>query len=462
MIKQITFALISIAVISCNQSDSSKNEITKADLNGFYEQQGEGEIIELNDSLVTSYYSSSFNCFPDWKMSRASFNTQTPTVQVIDENTFTNQEGYTIFTYKKLPSKPSLCKELTDEQINSNTYNFETLWNTYKDQYAFFKEREIDWDALKDQYQAQFTDETPPFEFYLLLEKMVLELHDEHSDFEVPEAFEEQWDQLNQDLDSLNYKSLAKDKILAKYVKQVKKYNGGQIAWGLLNEEVAYIQFNGMDGLANYNPRNANHYWEMAEASEDYFADLIQGTHYIADQIINEIGDSKSCIIDLRFNGGGYDLVGLAFMSHFIDQKYDVFKKKKRFRNGFAGEQTISTGPSKNPYLKPVYVLTSPYTVSAAETTIIATMNFPNFERIGSNTNGALSDVLVKQLPNGWEYYLSNEVYESMDGQVYEVTGIPPNHPIDYPRAEDAFFKALYLELDQEDRAIEKAKLVIN
>jgi C-terminal processing protease CtpA/Prc len=149
-------------------------------------------------------------------------------------------------------------------------------------------------------------------------------------------------------------------------------------------------------------------------------------------------------------------------MSHFIDKKYHVFNKKRRFGDGFAGVQTISISPSKNSYLKPVYLLTSSYTVSAAETTIIATMNFPNFTRIGFNTNGALSDMLVKELPNGWEYTLSNEVYESMDGKLYEVSGIPPNHFIDYPRDEDQFFKSLFFELDAKDRAIEMVLSLVN
>ncbi|MDR6300945.1 hypothetical protein [Mesonia maritima] len=172
MIKKVLLLLITITAINCKNSEKQKTETTKAELNGFFEQQGEGQIVEINDSLVTSFYSSSFNCFPEWKISRDYFNTQTPTIKVIDENTFTNQEGYTIFTYKKLEKKPTSCTELTEEEINSNTYNFETLWHTFNDQYAFFKERNIDWNMLKNKYQSQFTDQTPPFEFYLLLEKL--------------------------------------------------------------------------------------------------------------------------------------------------------------------------------------------------------------------------------------------------------------------------------------------------
>ena len=454
--KLLISTLIILSFLGCKPE---RKELTKAELNGYWEQQGEGEIIEINDSLVISYYSSSFNCYPNWKISREYFNTQTPTITLNADESFTNKEGYTVFTYVKLKEKPTLCQELTEEQKENNTYNFETLWHTFDEQYAFFKERNIDWDSLKTKYQTQFTDETELFEFYLLLEKMVLELSDEHSDFEVPDEFNEQWHALNQKKDTTDYKSLAKFKILDKYVNEVKKYNGGQLAWGRVDDGIAYIQLNGMDGLADYSSGGeltASEYWEKAEESDDYFRDLINGTTEIADSIINDIKSTKACIIDLRFNSGGYDLVGLTFMSHFIDKEYDIFRKKRRFKNGFAGQQTIDIQPSETVYTKPVYLLTNSYTVSAAETTIMATMNFPNFKRVGSNTNGAFSDILYKELPNGWTYWLSNEVYEEMNGKVHEVVGIPPDYEIDYPRAEYELFKSLNTELKTNDRAIEK------
>lgn len=238
----------------------------------------------------------------------------------------------------------------------------------------------------------------------------------------------------------------------------MKKYNGGQIAWGNIDENLAYIQINEMDGLADYQPVNASEYWEKAEESDDYEKDLIDGTHKIATKIINDIQNKEVCIIDLRFNSGGYDWVGLAFMSHFIDKKYDIFKKKRRFKDNYSEYQIIDIEPSNPGYLKSVYILTSPFTVSAAETTTIATMNFPNFKRVGSNTNGALSDVLYKKLPNGWTYWLSSEVYETMDGKLFEVTGIPPDYKIEYSREETKLFKTLNSEFNNKDRAIEKVE----
>ncbi|KOS07575.1 hypothetical protein AM493_17150 [Flavobacterium akiainvivens] len=431
--KAIFVIIISITAICCKSS--KKEKLTKADLNGYWEQQGEGEIIEINDSLVISYYSSNFNCYPNWKISREYFNNQTPTITLNDDGSFTNKEGFTVYTYMKLKEKPQLCTDLTENQKNNNTYNFETLWNTFNEQYVFFKERNINWDLIKKKYKSKFTDKTEPFEFYLLLEKMVLELKDAHSDFEVPDEFDVQWHNLNKKIDTIDYKTLTQRKILKKYLKNVKTYNDGQIYYGLIGNDIGYIQLNSME--------------------------QVDDIHSITDSVIYEIRNTKACIIDLRFNGGGDDLTGLDFLSHFINKPCNVYSKKRRFRDGFAGNQTIKIEPSKNRYTKEIYVLTSSYTVSAAETTILATLNFDNFKKIGSNTSGAFSDILNKKLPNGWNYWLSNEVYEGTNGKNYEVYGIPPDYQIDYPREKEQFLKSLYFELDKEDRAIVKVTELI-
>jgi C-terminal processing protease CtpA/Prc len=44
---------------------------------------------------------------------------------------------------------------------------------------------------------------------------------------------------------------------------------------------------------------------------------------------------------------------------------------------------------------------------------------------------GIHSDMLKRHLPNGWEFYLSNEVYRGAKGEVCEKVGIAPDHPIE-------------------------------
>ncbi len=86
----------------------------------------------------------------------------------------------------------------------------------------------------------------------------------------------------------------------------------------------------------------------------------------------------------------------------------------------------------------------------------MASQNIENVTRIGSNTEGILSDILSKRLPNGWKFGLSNEIYENVDGKNYEMTGIPPNYELNYSRNTKEFYIDLLTELKTNDRAIEK------
>ncbi len=74
----------------------------------------------------------------------------------------------------------------------------------------------------------------------------------------------------------------------------------------------------------------------------------------------------------------------------------------------------------------PVYVMTSNITVSAGEILTTSPRALPNVTHVGEPTRGALSDVLDRTLPNGWELSLSNEVYLDSNGAAWEGRGIQP------------------------------------
>ncbi len=72
-------------------------------------------------------------------------------------------------------------------------------------------------------------------------------------------------------------------------------------------------------------------------------------------------------------------------------------------------------------------MLLSKNSISAAETFAIAMNSLPNVTSVGTSSYGVLSDSLVRALPNGWVFSQSNESYESLEGEQYEVVGVPPD-----------------------------------
>ena len=82
-------------------------------------------------------------------------------------------------------------------------------------------------------------------------------------------------------------------------------------------------------------------------------------------------------------------------------------------------------------YDKPVTLLTTHVTVSAAETFSMAMRALPTVTHRGEATRGALSDVLEKVLPNGWSLRMSNETYLDAEGELWERRGVIPEEEIE-------------------------------
>lgn len=148
----------------------------------------------------------------------------------------------------------------------------------------------------------------------------------------------------------------------------------------------------------------------------------------------------------------------MAILNHFsVDEKF-AFTKKVRIEEGFSIPQKFKIIPSKNHFNGNVYLLTSHLTASASEILVLASLSNSNFKRIGSTTEGIFSSTLDKELPNGWEYELSNEVYQDLKGENYENIGISADYQLEYSTNKDTFLDQLSIDLkNKKDKAIELA-----
>ncbi len=145
--------------------------------------------------------------------------------------------------------------------------------------------------------------------------------------------------------------------------------------------------------------------------------------------ILDKLAYLDGIIIDLRNNIGGVSgypekLAGRFTTNEFIGEY--TCKRKKGGRESFTKLKSTKVKPGKEePFLKPVVILVNDETVSAAEEFIIMMKTIPNVKIIGMPTQGALSDVLSKKLPNGRTISLSNMRFYTPDMICYENIGIP-------------------------------------
>ena len=159
-------------------------------------------------------------------------------------------------------------------------------------------------------------------------------------------------------------------------------------------------------------------------------------------------------IVDIRFNGGGYETVALELLSYFIDKEKEIISIKAKKENGFTGIQNIRIDPKENS-VKSLHLLISPFTASAAEIFALGALSYSNIEIYGSASSGIFSEILWKELPIGWEFSLSNEVYLDPRGKSYEGSGIPVDYEFNYSKDRSKFYQSFYSKERFKDKILE-------
>lgn len=147
----------------------------------------------------------------------------------------------------------------------------------------------------------------------------------------------------------------------------------------------------------------------------------------------------KAIIVDVSFNFGGYDAAGLTVASYFTRAEQEAYTAYK-FQGGklYKGT-TFSVLPASDyNFTKPVYLLTTDISRSAAESFALQMKTLPNVTTIGTNTLGILSNMLNKSIGE-FTLTISNEKYITPDGKTCEVTGVEPDVHMDVFTRENMF-----------------------
>ncbi|WP_278021750.1 S41 family peptidase [Flavobacterium ginsengisoli] len=444
-------------ILSSIQSLFAQTE-TEDVLNGIWKMRGYGKIITINDTAVNSYETTSISCTLSSQLKRNDI-LQLGTIKRVDQNLLTITQGIKIYTLDKISELPNTA-ECNVAKLEDPNYNFDVFWNMMNENYPFFSERKMDWLSIKEKYSGKIKNKT---QLRHTLKSIIKQLNDGHTTLIVPKknsAFPHY---------RTNHKTaVLENEILGRYVKNPIRFGtsikgNGLLNYGITENNIGYIQINNMlffsdkyknpDALSGYDYLFG--YLNASESNPNHFEDEKSGIRTLMGKIIKELQGTNAVIIDLRFNSGGYDLVSLEILRHFIAEETKLYSKKAKLLNGYTEPEFVSILPADTTYNKPVFLLTSHQTASAPEVLSLGSIAIQNITRIGSNTEGIFSDILEKKLPNGWILNLSNEIYQDINGTCYESIGIPPNKKINYSHNENVFIRKLKKKIDNGDEAIE-------
>ena len=336
------------------------------------------------------------------------------------------EHGYDLV---RLPEVPAVCRE----SDWTPTKTFDAFVDVMETHYPFFEVRDFDWQAKVATHRPRVKDTMSELELFDVMKDMLTGLGDVHTS-------------LSADIDGKTHtidtgypativkvkEAMAKEGnvpagIPVDFIRSIrnnifdkvldgkgKKCCRNQIAWGYVDENIGFISVYGMGGYSR--------------GTKD---EQIEALHQSLDEILTEFANTDAIIFDITTNFGGEDVYGMEIASHFADQKrlgYSGWSAsaEKHKRHAYVTPYRDSN-PDGVMYFKPVFLVTSDMSVSAAESFAMYMRPLPSVTTVGEATNGALSDMLEKPLPNGWTFYTSNEIYVDHEGVCYEGKGIPPD-----------------------------------
>ncbi len=448
----------------------TKNEQKNSSIEGSWKSLGYGKILKIDSSAYKYYDLTDISCLPSKQGDIAEVKHSIE----LSNDTLTVKRGYSVYQYIRINDLPELCS-VNGGKTNDPLYNFEVFANTYKKHYAYFELNGINWERLYSTSKSKLTSSTSEVELYLLMQKMIDSLNDNHGYIEPTDKVYEMVQNQNSIVEKTEPQKEYGDFEIAElvaehHIDENLTKDSWLVKWGKMEGNIGYIQVNAMWLFADINlPESLVKEHGFVSTYIDEFDKLnyakqveleVKGISSIMDKVMDDLFETKFIILDVRFNGGGQDEVGLEVLRRFNGTRRQIASKKARYKNGFTKKTVIYLESSEKPYTKPVYMLTSQQSASATDMMALSSLELSQISRIGSHTNGAISDALQKRLPNGWYLSLSNEIYTDNNDKHYENIGIPVDFELNYREDRQTFFRSVTndLEKDKKDilQAIEK------
>ncbi|MBO2012103.1 S41 family peptidase [Hymenobacter negativus] len=311
-----------------------------------------------------------------------------------------------------------------DTLISKPELNFEVLWHTFEDNYAFFQLRGIDWHQTYRRYRPRVSARTSPDSLYAVFSAMLAPFQDNHINVIMPgvKQFKSvKPSQFAQEFptDSLRDRFWALvDQTLARQgfgpmQTLGPEFRGQPLFRYTVSPKVAYLRFNRC----------------FVDPDADNKVDAV-ALGKLLDTLFPKLNKAQSLLIDVRDNIGGNDEFGFELAGRFTGQKVKAMYKQTRKRGGGYEEleapETWYIEPrGPVPYAGPVVLLTNDKTVSAGDVFALIMKELPRTQLIGENTRGIYSDMYGFTLPNKWLISLSNQRYYNAQKVCYEGTGTP-------------------------------------
>jgi len=304
--------------------------------------------------------------------------------------------------------------------------NFEAFFKVFKENYALFDVKHIDWNKEYDYYSERINEKTTDDELFNIFQEILRKLDDKHCYiYRFNEIYFSGFG-----LPSLNYLNLIsfefrlptndfslkliEKKYLIDYEKSLRVVSflppmgiRKVFTTGWLTDSIAYINMT-----------------EMSNKSKE--------VHNSIRSFLQKYQNAKGFIIDIRDNIGGYSLPVKELAEYFATDTHTYAISRLRNPDNiykYQEPEYWKLKPTKDSKYKnqPIALLTNEYTQSAAELFTLMMKTLPTVKIFGDTTSGIFADTHIGKLPNGWEYRLSIRKTNDWNDESHEDIGIIPD-----------------------------------
>ncbi|WP_108801909.1 S41 family peptidase [Aquimarina sp. Aq107] len=454
--------LILILLIGCKPNNEKNNSIE-----GIWKSIGYGKILKIDTNSYEYFDTTDISCLP----AKEGDISEVKNTMQISNDTLTVKRGFSKYRYVRVNEFPEICQQNLKDKKDI-TYNFEVFANTFENHYAYLDLNNVNWDSLYKNSKNKINSKSTELDLYLVMEDMIESLKDNHGSIEpTDEIYELAENQIQSEIEDVETEELKEygdfeiaGIVADYYLKEDLTKDSWLIKWGNMENNVGYIQIKTMFLYADLSLNESlvkengfvSTYMDAFDSLdfEKQISKEVAGISKLMDTIMEDLKKTRHIIIDVRFNGGGQDVVALEILRRFNIDRKQIAVKKARHNNHYTKNTPIYLESAKNPYTKPVYLLTSQQSASATDMMALSSMELNNLKRIGSHTNGAISDALQKTLPNGWFFSVSNEIYTDKNNKIYENIGVPVHYELNYPDDRQTFFRSVANDLEKDKKNI--------
>jgi carboxyl-terminal processing protease len=287
---------------------------------------------------------------------------------------------------------------------NAPTKNFDEMWKGYDEWYGTFEVRHIRWDSLYNIYRPQVNDNMSNTELYNVLGAVIAPLNDIHAFLQPTSDGLPRYESNEFIRTHKVQQDFSIDVIKQSYLPTLTTVDEN-LHYGILAENIGYIHFAAFDMPVKFYEQQMN-------------------------TIMTALKNTKGIIVDIRNHGGGDDMVSRYVAGWFAQERklfMTVRKRNGTAHNDFTAPEYWYVEKQDNyQYTKPVRMLTTRWTASAGETFTWAMNTQSQIKQMGDTTAGGFTDVISRELPNGWLYFVGVGDYRNANGQSEEGKGVAP------------------------------------